>query len=239
MEMPLRLGRGLTERDTDKAPKVVVINETAARKYFPGENPVGRHFGSRPETAGELEIVGVIRDAKYNSIRDAAPPTMYVPYVQSSLPAAVFQVRTAREPASALGGIREVMRQIDPNLPMMNVSTQADEVEKRLQSERAFAQAYTLFGALALLLASLGLFDVLTLILGESMTLVLIGVVIGVATAIAGGRLVATLLFGLAPTDAATMAGAVGVLLIVAATAGYVPARRAAGVDPLVALRYE
>src|SRR5439155_16943236 len=162
MEMPIRLGRGLTERDDAKAPKVAVINETAARTYFPNENPIGRHFGSTPETAGRFEVVGVLRDAKYNSVRDPAPPTIYVPFLQGPMPSAAFQVRTAGDPASSVAAIREAVRQIDPNLPMMNVSTQVDEVEKRLQSERVFAQAYTLFGGLALLLASIGLFGLMS-----------------------------------------------------------------------------
>ena len=264
MEMPMRLGRGFTDRDDQNAPKVAVINETAARKYFPGENPIGRHFGSSPEQAGQLDIVGVLRDAKYDSVRDPVPPTMYVPYLQSRMPTAMFQVRTAGDPAGAIGAIREAMRQIDPNLPLMNVSTQVEEVEKRLLQERVFAQAYALFGALALVLASIGLFglmsysvarrtneigirmalgaqrqDVVRLVMGESMILVIVGVGLGLAAAFAASRLVASLLFGLAPTDVATMAAAMLVLVAVSALAGYLPARRAARVDPLVALHYE
>jgi predicted permease len=265
MEMPIRVGRGFTERDDEKAPKVAVINETAARKYFPDENPIGRRFGSRPETAGDLEIVGVLRDAKYDSVRDPVPPTMYVPYRQVRLPSGmIFQVRTTGDPAAAVGAIRETVRQIDPNLPLTNVSTQLEQVEKRLLLERVFAQAYALFGGLALLLASIGLFglmsynvarrtneigvrmalgaqshDVLRLVMGESMMLVMVGVGMGLTASVAAGRLVASLLFGLAATDALTILAAIAVLVAVAAIAGYLPARRAAHVDPLVALHYE
>jgi predicted permease len=264
MQMRLQLGRGFTDRDTQTAPKVTIINETAARKYFPDENPIGRHFGSSIETAGQLEIVGVLRDAKYSSVRDPVPPTMYVPYLQSRMPSAVFQVRTAGDPLSAIGGIREAVRRVDADLPLMNVSTQADEVEVRLLQERTFAQAYTLFGAIALLLASIGLFglmsysvarrtneigvrmalgaqrsDVVRLVMRESITLVAAGVSIGLVAAVAASRLVASLLFGLAATDAVTMLTAVMVMVAVSAVAGYLPARRAARVDPLVALRYE
>jgi predicted permease len=265
MQMSMRLGRGLTDRDDQSAPKVAVINETAARRYFPNENPIGRRFGSTIETAGQLEVVGVLRDAKYDSVRDVVLPTMYVPYLQQPrTPQTVFQLRTAGEPASVIGSIREAVRQIDPNLPLMNVSTQVEQVEQRLQQERVFARAYTLFGTLALLLASIGLFglmsysvarrtneigirmalgaqrqDVLALVMGDSMLLVVIGVAIGLVTGVAASRLVTTVLFGLAATDGLTMAGAVILMVLVSAVAGYVPARRAARVDPLVALHYE
>ena len=264
MGIPLLNGRALTERDDATAPKVVVINETAARKYFPGQNPIGRHFGSSPETTGQLEVVGVLRDAKYNSVRESAPPTMYVPYRQTRLSGAVFEVRTAAVPAGTMGSVREAARQIDPNLPLTDVSTQIEQVEKRFQQEKLFAQAYTLFGLLALLLASIGLFglmsynvsrrtneigirmalgaqrsNVLGLVMRESMLLVAIGVVSGLAIALAAGRLVTTLLFGLPPRDPLTMIVAVAVMALVSALAGYLPARRASKVDPMVALHYE
>jgi len=262
--IPLVAGRGFTARDDAGAPKVVVINEAAAVKYFPNENPIGRHFGSSVETAGQLEIIGMLRDAKYDSVREPAPPTMYVPYTQARIAMAVFEVRTAAEPIAATGAIREAVRQIDPNLPVMDMSTQADQIEQRFAQEKVFARAYSLFGALALLLASVGLFglmsysvarrtneigvrmalgaqrgDVLRLVMRESMVLVVAGIAIGLAVAVAASRLVTTLLYGLAPTDPATLAGAMAVMLGVSAVAGYVPARRASRVDPMVALHYE
>jgi predicted permease len=263
MEMPLVSGRGFTERDNQTAPKVVIINETAARKYFPNENPLGLRFGQSVEQSGQIEIVGVLRDAKYNSVRDDIQPTMYVPHLQGR-PATVFQVRTAGDPAAAIGAIREAVRQIDPNLPLMDVATQDEEIDKNLQQERVFAQAYAMFGGLAMLLASVGLFglmsysvarrtneigirmalgaragDVLRLVMSESMRLVAIGVAIGLAVAMAAGRLVSSLLFGLGATDATTILVATVVMVAVSALAGYLPARRASRVDPLVALHYE
>jgi predicted permease len=268
MGIPVLVGRSFTDRDSETAPKVVVINEAAARKYFPNQNPIGQRFGHSVEKPGELEVVGVLRDVKYNSVRDAVPPTMYVPYLQTRLGNAVFEVRTAGNPSSATGGIREAVRQIDPNLPLVDVSTQIEQVERRFLQEKVFAQAYTMFGGLALLLASIGLFglmsynvarrtneigirmalgaqrqDVLRLVMRESMILVVIGVVIGVAAgltiALTAKQFVAALLFGLAPTDAMTMLLAIGLMVLVSAVAGYLPARRASRVDPMVALHYE
>jgi predicted permease len=264
MGIPIVMGRGFTDRDSESAPKVVVINETAARKYFPNENSIGQRFGSSVETTGQLEIVGVLHDVKYNSVRDDVPPTMYVPYRQTRLVNAVFEVRTAGMPTSAMGAIREAVRQIDPNLPLTDVSTQIEQVERRFLQEKLFAQAYTLFGGLALLLASIGIFglmsynvarrtneigvrmalgaqrqDVLRLVMRESMVLVAIGVAVGLAIAVAASRFVATLLFGLPPTDVLTLVVAIGVMVLVSALAGYLPARRASRVDPMVALHYE
>ncbi len=264
MGIPVVAGRGFTKRDTATSPKVVVINEAAGRKYFPGENPLGHHFGSSPENAADLEVVGVLRDAKYNSVRDEAPPTMYQPYLQTRLFNATVEVRTAMAPAGAMTAIREAVRQIDPNLPVTDVSTQIEQVEKRFQQEKLFAQAYALFGGVALLLASIGLFglmsysvarrtneigirmalgaqrvDVLGLVMRESMLLVAIGVVAGLTLALLAARLVTTLLYGLPPRDPITMAAAVAVMAAVSALAGYLPARRASRVDPMVALHYE
>ena len=264
MEIPILLGRGFTARDNETAPKVVVINEAAAKKYFPNENPIGQRFGSSAETSDQLEIVGLLKDAKYNSVREAAPPTMYVPYQQTRAGQAVIEVRTAGSPAVVTSGVREAVRQVDPNLPMMDVSTQLEQVERRFQQEKLFAQAYTLFGGLAMLLAAIGLFGlmsysvsrrtneigirmalgaqrehVLRLVMVESMILVVIGVAIGAAIALGAGRFVKTLLFGLAATDMMTMALAIVIMIAVSALAGFLPARRASRVDPMVALRYD
>jgi predicted permease len=264
MGIPIVLGRGFSDRDDAAAPKVVVINETAARKYFPNENPIGRKFGTSVEINGQYEIVGLLHDVKYDSVREATPPTMYVPYPQTRVGGAVFEVRTAGAPAGVMGAVREAARQIDANLPLTDVSTQIEQVEKRFAQEKLFAQAYTLFGALALFLASIGLFglmsynvsrrtneigirmalgaqrqDVLGLVLRESMILVVIGVVAGLSIAIAASGLVSKLLYGLPPRDIMTMLLAVGVMVAVSALAGYLPARRASLVDPMVALHYE
>jgi predicted permease len=266
LEIPIQVGRGFTPFDIGRPDSVAVLNETAARQYFAGANPLGRRVGQSPETAGEAEVVGVIRDTKYNSLREPAPPTMYLLY--QSLPAAarsvMVVVRTAGDPSTMIEPVRAAMRQVDAEVPITGVTTQTDQVGARMAQERLFALAYSLFGGLALLLACIGLFGLMSysvsrrtneigirmalgaqrsgvvgMVLRESMVMVVIGVAIGVAASVAAGRLVATVLFGLSPTDAWTVAGAVAVMVTVSLAAGYLPARRAARVDPMTALRYE
>jgi len=266
MNIPLVAGRGFTARDGLNAPRVVVINEAAARKYFPGENPLGRRVGPTFESRGDREIVGVVKDAKYNNVREAAPPTMYSSYLQQRRldVTTTFELRTAADPVTVVSSVRETIRQIDPNLPILNVSTQTDQIERRFAQEKVFAQAYALFGGLALLVASIGLFglmsynvarrtneigirmalgarrrDVTRMVMGESLILVVAGVAIGGSVALAAGRLVSTLLFGVAPTDPATIALAVVLMVIASAFAAFVPARTASRVDPMIALRSE
>jgi putative ABC transport system permease protein len=192
------------------------------------------------------------------------PPTMYVPFRQARMGTPTLAVRTAGDPLTAIGAIREVVRQADPNVPMVDVSTQMEQVERRFAQEKVFAQAYTLFGALALVLAAVGLFGVMSynvarrtneigirLALGarrehvlratmrESLVLVIGGVAIGVAVVFGASRFVASLLFGVAQNDALSIAVAIAVMCGVATFAAYLPARRASRVDPMVALRYE
>ena len=264
MGMPLVRGRSLDERDNMAGPRVALINEAASRKYFPGEDPMGRRFGTTPETSDQIEIVGVVRDARYNELREAAPPTMYLPYAQSPPGAMSVVVRTATDPVAAMPSIRDVVRQVDANVPLMNMATQSDLIERRFLQERVFAQAYTLFGALALLVAAIGIFGlmsynvtrrtteigirmalgaerqtVLQMVLRESLVLIAIGVFIGVAAALGAGRTVASLLFGLQATDLTTTALAVMLMIAVSTLAGYLPARSASRLGPMQALRHD
>ena len=264
MEIPLVAGRGFTGRDTKEAPMVAVINEAAARLYFPNQSPLGRRFGRTLNENGRVEIVGILRDAKYNNVREPVPATIYTPYQQGYSGSVAFEVRTAGDPLAAVPAVREAVRAVDPDVPIINVTTQQQEVENRFQQERLFAQAGTLFGALALLVASVGLFglmsysvarrtneigirmalgaersDVLQLVIRESMILVLAGVLLGLVGVFAASRPIANLLFGLAPADPMTIAAAIVVMLLLSPVAAYLPARRASRVDPMVALRCE
>lgn len=212
----------------------------------------------------ETEVVGIVKDAKYASVREAAPPTLYESYRQRPRPAAVIEVRTTGAPMALVGSIRQAVRDVDPNLPIADISTQAQNIERRFSREKLFAQAYAIFGGVALLLASIGLFglmsynvsrrtaemgirmalgaqrvDVVRLVMRESLILVGIGLIIGAAIGLASGKLVSTMLFSVPPNDVLTFAAAVTVMIAVSTLAAYLPARRASRVDPIVALRYD
>jgi predicted permease len=265
LSIPVVRGRGFTDHDSRPAPRVAVINESAARLVFGDENPLGRRMGGSLETNGEFEIVGVIRDTKYADLRAPAPPTWYDSYLQVPLRGGMqFVVRTATDPAAFTASVRAAVRRVDNTLPITNMSTQTERIETRVGQERLFANAYSLFGGLALVLACIGLFgvmsynvarrtneigirmalgartlDVTRMVLNECWLLIAVGVALGVATALAAGRLIRQVLFGLEPTDLTTLVGAATLIAVVATLAGFLPARRASRVDPLVALRRE
>jgi predicted permease len=264
MEIPILAGRGFEPQDREDAPGVIVLNTTAARELFGNENPLGRRVGFSPEENAELEVVGIVQDVKYSSMRTAAPPTAFRSTMQSPPRAASFVVRTAGSPETLTPAVRDTVRRIDPTLPLRDVSTQSAEIEERLSDERLYALAYTSFGGLATLLAAIGLFGlssynvtqrtneigirmalgaeasgVARMVMRESLVLVVVGVAAGVGGVMIAGRLVASLLYDLAPTDPITIAQAAAMLICVSAVAGYLPARRAARVDPLVALQDE
>jgi len=266
MEIPVLFGRGLTPQDDERAPKVVVVNQTFARLIFSGENPIGKRFGFNADKPTEIEIVGVVRDAKYGNLREESPATFYVPWLQelSRVGAVSFEVRTASDPVVFVTAIRQAVREVDPNLPLAGVKTQVEVANESLRIERLFARLLSLFGLVALLLAAIGLYgvmayavtqrtkeigirmalgaqrhNVMKLVLCQGMILTLIGVVFGAGSAIGLTRLMKSLLFGVSATDPVTFIAIALLLVVVALLAAYVPARRAMKVDPLVALRYE
>jgi len=265
MEMPLLLGRGFTARDDARAPRVAIVTHAFVRRYFAGGNAVGRRFtfGAGPNApASEIEIVGVARDAKYTSVREAEPVTIYLPAPQMPDGVANYYVRTAGDPAAIGSAIRAAVREIDPNLPVIDFRTQEQQNERRNSQERLFAQLSGFFGAAALLLACVGLYglmsylvvqrtgemglrlalgarpsQVLWMVLRESFSLVAAGLVLGLAGAYSLRRFVESMLFGLTGADPLTYALVAGLLVAVTLLAAWRPAHRAARVDPMIALR--
>jgi predicted permease len=210
MEIPLLGGRTFRQQDDAKAPKVVVVNQTFANKYFPNEDPIGKRFTFDSSKPDEIEIVGLAKDAKYARQRDEIPPTAYSSWRQElgGMRNATFEVRTSGDPTAAVAAVRQAVREVDANLPLNSVKTQIEQADETLRMERLFAKLMTLFGLLAQQLAAIGLFgvlayavsrrtheigirmalgaergDVLKMILRQGMTLALIGVGLGLAGA--------------------------------------------------------
>lgn len=278
MGIPLVAGRDFDDRDvryetvqpnSDTPPnyKVAIVNESYARKYFGDRSPLGRHigFGMNPGTKTPIEIIGVVKDAKYTGVRDEVPRQVFFAFMENDFAGgAVMYVRTASQPDPAFGAIRQVMQQLDPNIPMYNLRTLEAQADQSLLNERLVATLSTAFGLLATLLAVIGLYgvmaftvarrtreigvrmalgavpaDVVWLVMREAIVLVGAGVVLGLGAAWGSGRLVSSQLYGVSANDPWTMAGAAAALAIVALLAGYLPARRATRVNPVLALRYE
>jgi predicted permease len=269
MEIPLLVGRHLSAQDDARAPRVAIVNQEFVKTHFPNTNPIGKRFGFDPDKPAEIEIVGIARDAKYTSQRDAIEPTVYQSWRQSlnRMQLATIEVRTNGDPSSFVAGIREAMHEVDSNLPLTNIRTQIEQADKTMAMERTLAKLFTLFGLIAQQLAAIGLYgvmaytvaqrtkeigirmalgadraSVLRMILRQGMALTVIGVGVGLAAAYVLTKYLESLtdmLFGVEARDPWTFA-AIGVLLIVVAlVACLIPARRATRVDPLVALRYE
>ncbi|HEY4425673.1 MAG TPA: ABC transporter permease [Pyrinomonadaceae bacterium] len=162
MGIPLLSGRTFGPQDDTNSPKVVVVNQTFANKFFPDQNPIGKRFTYDTKKPDELEIIGIARDAKYTSQRDEIPPTVYSSYRQERPQSgATFEVRTTGDPSATIASVRSVVREIEPNLPVMNVKSQVEQADETLRMERLFAKLLTLFALLAQQLAAIGLFGVL------------------------------------------------------------------------------
>lgn len=275
MGIPLRAGRDFSERDTADAPGVVIINETLARRHWPGDDPVGKRVTlDDPRSSPKwLTVVGVIKDVKQGSWVEAPSNEVYLPFQQSGIfyagtarhfTAMTVVVRTAVEPQALATAAQETVRALDPNLPVSNVMSMEQVVANALWQQRFNLQLITLFAGLALVMAAVGLYgvmsysvaqrtqevglrmalgaesrDVTRMIVGQGMKLALLGVGLGVVVSVALTRLMVTLLFEVSATDPATFVIVALVLIGVALGACFVPARRATRVDPMVALRYE
>ncbi len=265
--IPVLQGRVFSQKDDGlDTPKVAVVNATFARKYFGNGLAVGHRFGrgSDPGTPTDIEIIGVVGDTRYESLRDPIPPEAYLCYSQWAAYGTTVYVRTARDPENLFGAVRAAMHEMEPNLPITYMMTLDRQLDDSLVTERMIAALSAVFGVLATVLAIIGLYGVMAyvvarrareigirvalgaqsgsvvwMILREVLRLVAIGVAVGLPAALALSRIVRAQLYGIEPYDPFSIAAATLLLAAVAVFAGYLPARRAAAYDPVRVLRYE
>ena len=265
--IPLISGREFTEADGTTAPKVAIASEAMVKRFFPGRNPLGMHFGfgGGSKVKPDIEIVGVVKDVKQEHVSSAIYPYVYVPYAQRpKVTGMTFYVRTTRDPVQLGTALQGEVRQMDPNLPVYDLKTMERVLDEDLFSARMVAVLSAAFATLAALLAALGIYGVLAyvvvqrtreigirmalgavagdvrlLILREVGTMVLIGVGVGLPAAFGLARFSESLLYGVHAGDPAVYAVGLGLIALIALAACFIPARRATRVDPLVALRYE
>jgi putative ABC transport system permease protein len=263
-----RAGRDFSDQDGTAAPGVAIVNETAVRKYWAGENPVGQslrlHAGVSDVPQMPRTVVGVVGDVRYSGLDVEPQAEVYIPYAQHPVDGLVMTLRTRGDPQHAVGDARGVLRRIDANMPMSDVATMEKIVAESVAPRRFSLVLLTGFAAVALLLAAIGIYGVLSytvgqrtreigvrmamgaprahvlrLVVGEGVTLAAIGLAIGVALALALTSAIRGLLFEVQPYDPWTLGGVGAALIAVALTASYLPARRATRVDPVTALRAE
>ena len=261
MKIPMMTGRTLTREDSESKRAVAIVNRAFVRNFLESRAALGLHFGGEDPKSAQYEIVGVVGDTKYAGLRDEIAPTAYIPLRDGE---AHFALRTAISPQALIPGVRKVASDLDNNLPLFDVRTQTERIERLLFNERLLARLSSLFGSLALVLACIGLYgllayevarrtreigiraalgaqnrDVLLLVGSQGLLLIVVGVAIGVAAAAGVTRSLRSLLFGVQPSDPITFLAVIALLFFVGLAACYIPARRATRVDPMVALRYE
>jgi predicted permease len=264
--IPILTGREFAERDRENTPLVALVNRTFARRFFGNESPVGKRFGDRgPASSGRFEIVGVVGDAKYGSVRERAQPMVFHPMWQEpARVSCVLHVRTVAEPTALAPSIRRGIQATDGEALVGGIRTLPQVVRGQLREDRMFATLASFFAFLALALGAIGIYgivayrvarrtaeigvrmalgaqksDVLWLIMRETLVLVAAGAAVGVPAALVAARLIKSRLFALDPSDPLTIACATVVLFTAGALAGFLPARRAASLEPTQALRSE
>jgi putative ABC transport system permease protein len=270
MGIPVKQGRSFTPSDNEQAIPVAIINETMARQYWPGENAIGKRFklGDPTENIPWITTVGIAGDVRQMGIDEPVKAEMYFPFQQTGdqmfYAPRDLAIRTSVDPLSLVAGVRNEIHQVDPDQPISNVRTMDQVLGEETSSRRLGMTLLAIFAALALLLATLGIYgvlayfvvqhtqeigvrmalgaqrsDILHLVVKKGMSLALLGVVIGLGAALALTRLMSSLLYGVGAADPMTYATIAGLLTLVAFLACYIPARRATKVDPMVALVYE
>lgn len=264
MGIPLLAGRTFGPQDTATSAKVGIISETMARTLFPSGSPLGRHYGRSADGARNIEVIGVVKDVKYNSLDEKTEPGDYLPYAQNVRYLNDFEVRYSGDSAAAMRGVRQALLGADRKLPISEISTLDAHVARSVTSERLVAQLSSFFGLVALFLCCIGIYGVMAqhvarrinefgvrvalgaqrghifwLVMQESVLQLGLGVAIGIPATFAGDRWISSVLFGLHGIDPLSEFMGMAALAVIAAIAGYLPTKRALKVDPMVALRYE
>jgi predicted permease len=265
MGIPIVAGRPFGPQDTATSPKVAIVNQSLVRKRFANTNPVGKEFKTGDDKVGLVRIVGVCADTRYANLRDDPPAQFFMLYRQQPDAGGMnYAIRSSIEPGVLAASLREVVKKVDRDLPIVDVRTQQEQIDSNMQTERLLASLTAGFGVLALALACVGIYGIMAysvanrrseigirlalgaqpgqvrgMVLRESTWLAVIGIIVGVGAALMLTRLIKSMLFGIQPYDPMTMAGGVLILLAVALAASWIPARRAAGVQPMEALRHE
>ena len=259
-------GRLLNEQDNEGAPPVLIINQALARRDFPDQDPIGQRlgFGANKGAINWAEVVGVVADVRNDEMRNEPTPEAYAPYLQRPVPEMSLAIRSSSNPATLAGAVRQEVYQVDNTQPVADVRTMAQVIYGAAAQPRFNLVLLACFAGIALILAASGIYgvmsysvtqrtheigvrvalgagsgQVLRLVIGQGLSLALAGIVIGLISSLAITRLMSSLLFGVSATDPLTFGFIACVFLVVAATASYIPARRATRVDPTVALRYE
>lgn len=269
MQIPLRRGRLFTDQDTGPPP-VAIINETCARRFWPGEDPIGKHFATAAPRPGQpvswITVIGIAGDLHHMGLAKEPDAEVFWPYTQPPIPAVSLVVRTASEadPAAMAPALRSAVLAIDRQLPLSQIRTMEQIVAESIAPQRLTAILSGIFAGIALILAAVGVYGVISfsvtqrtheigirmalgarsgavlgMIVRQAAALALAGIAIGMAATLALGRVMRSILYGISPTDPLVLASVSVLLFSVAVLAAYIPARRAAGVEPLIALRYE
>ena len=267
MGIPIIAGRGFTPQDINSPQRVAVVNQALVRQFFNGQNPIGKRFSldDRPEKQQWIEIVGIVGDTRYSTLKEEPPPVHFDLYNQlPEIGGVTYTVRTQMPPEAITPSLRAAVQRIDRDLPLMDIRTQQQQIDATTQQERVFASLTAGFGLLALALACVGIYGIMaytvsqrtneigirlalgaeraqvrSMILGEASRLAILGVAAGLLAAFGLAQLVKSMLYGLKASDPASFAAAGSLLLAIALFAAWVPALRASRVEPMEALRHE
>jgi macrolide transport system ATP-binding/permease protein len=262
------LGRPIGSHDVNGAPLAAVVNEAFAKKYFPNQNPIGRRFGLGNSQADDLAIVGVAKNARYSSLKQAIPPVVYLSYLQDVLKRPpmpmYFELRTAGNPLALAQSVRKIVHDAAPTVPVTGMMTQTQRIDSTIMQESTFADLCTAFAVLALAIACVGLYGTMAysvsrrtneigirmalgaerrrivwMVLREVLALAAAGLAVGLACAWSSISAIKSFVFGMKPADPLSIALAAGILIAALLLAGFAPARRASRIDPVTALRHE